>query len=144
MIKIELNDREVRQVLDRLARRVNNLTPALHDVGQALMEGSRQRISEGRDWQGRPFAPNSPFTLARKRGTKPLVDTGNLVGSVFPACAGMNRRGKAGEAGKARKGLLISQQSTGWQACLNRSSLMPTITLGRAGCWWDCCLRRPY
>ena len=91
MIKIELDDRDVRQALDRLARRVNNLTPALHDVGQALMEGSRQRISEGRDWQGRPFAPNSPFTLARKRGNKPLVDTGNLVGSVFPACAGMNR-----------------------------------------------------
>jgi len=34
MIKIELNDREVRQVLDRLARRVNNLTTALHDVGR--------------------------------------------------------------------------------------------------------------
>lgn len=88
MIKIELNDREVRQVLDRLARRVNNLTPALHDVGQALMEGSRQRISEGRDWQGRAFAPNSPFTLARKRGTKPLVDTGNLVGSRLHYRAG--------------------------------------------------------
>ena len=91
MIRIELNDREVRQALERLARRVADLSPAMHDIGQALMEGSRQRISEGRDWQGRPFAPNSPFTLARKRGTKPLVDTGNLVGSVFPACAGMNR-----------------------------------------------------
>ncbi|WP_028875179.1 phage virion morphogenesis protein [Tepidiphilus margaritifer] len=77
MIKIELDDREVRQALDRLARRVNNLTPALHDVGQALMEGSRARIGEGRDWQGRPFASNAPSTLeksALRPAEKPNVD----------------------------------------------------------------------
>lgn len=73
MIKIELDDREVRQALDRLAWRVNNLTPALHDVGQALMEGSRQRISEGRDWQGRAFAPSVPRVRGNELCCSPFL-----------------------------------------------------------------------
>jgi phage gpG-like protein len=43
------------------------------------MEGSRERILAGRDWTDQPFAPNSPATLARKKGTKPLIDTYTFV-----------------------------------------------------------------
>jgi len=81
MIRIEIDDREVRQALENLRRRASNMTPAMHTIGQALMEGSRERILKGRDWTGRPFAPNSPATLARKKGNKPLINEKSFVTS---------------------------------------------------------------
>jgi len=79
MIRIDIDDREVRQALENLRRRSSNMKPAMHTIGQALMEGSRERILSGRDWTGQPFAPNSPTTLARKKGKKPLIDTKSFV-----------------------------------------------------------------
>jgi len=81
MIRIEIDDREVRQALDDLRRRTSNMKPAMHTIGQALMEGSRERILSGRDWTGQPFAPNSPATLARKKGNKPLINEKTFVTS---------------------------------------------------------------
>src|SRR5690606_5982165 len=78
-IRIEVDDREVRQALENLQRRVSDLTPVMHDIGQALVEGMRARLRDGRDVEGRPFAPNSPVTLARKKGTRPLVDSGMMA-----------------------------------------------------------------
>jgi hypothetical protein len=37
MIRIEIDDREVRQALEDLRRRVSNMKPAMHTIGQALM-----------------------------------------------------------------------------------------------------------
>lgn len=88
MITIQINDREVRDALSELQRRVDDLRPAMHDIGQALTEGIVQRIRDGVDWNGRPFAPNSPATLVKKRGNKPLIDTGNMVGSRLHYAAG--------------------------------------------------------
>jgi phage gpG-like protein len=81
MIRIEIDDREVRQALEDLRRRASNMKPAMHTIGQALMEGSRERILSGRDWTGQPFAPNSPATLARKKGNKPLINEKTFVTS---------------------------------------------------------------
>jgi len=79
LIRIEVDDREVRQALEDLRRRASDMKPAMHTIGQALMEGSRERILSGRDWTGQPFAPNRPATLARKKGKKPLIDTKSFV-----------------------------------------------------------------
>jgi len=79
MIRIDINDREVRQALEDLRRRSSDMAPVMKRIGQALMEGSRERILSGRDWTGQPFAPNSPTTLARKKGKKPLIDTKSFV-----------------------------------------------------------------
>jgi phage gpG-like protein len=81
MIRIEIDDREVRQALERLRQRTSNMAQAMHTIGQALVEGSRDRILSGRDWTGQPFAPNSPVTLARKKGNKPLIDQKTFVTS---------------------------------------------------------------
>jgi phage gpG-like protein len=81
MILIEIDDHEVLQALEELRRRTSNMTPAMHTIGQALMEGSRERIFSGRDWTGQPFAPNSPATLARKKGNKPLINEKTFVTS---------------------------------------------------------------
>ena len=76
MIKLELQDQALQQALAGVAARLGNMAPALDRVGQRLVEGTRSGIEAGRDWAGRPFAPNSPTTLLRKRGTKPLIDSG--------------------------------------------------------------------
>jgi hypothetical protein len=81
VIRIEVDAREVRKALERLSSRTSNMKPAMHAIGQALVEGTRERILEGRDWTGRAFAPNSPATLARKKGNKPLIDTMSFVTS---------------------------------------------------------------
>jgi phage gpG-like protein len=81
MIRIEIDDREVRQAIEDLRLRASNMKQAMHTIGQALTEGSRDRILSGRDWTGQPFAPNSPVTLARKKGNKPLIDQKTFVTS---------------------------------------------------------------
>jgi phage gpG-like protein len=81
MIRIEVDDREVLQALQELSRRTSNMEPVMKRIGQALMEGSRERILSGRDWTGQPFAPNSPATLARKKGNKPLINEKTFVTS---------------------------------------------------------------
>jgi phage gpG-like protein len=81
MIKIEIDDREVRAALARLQARVSHMQPAMDFIGQALIEKTREHIFSGRDWTGNPFAPNSPVTLARKRGARPLINHGDFVNS---------------------------------------------------------------
>lgn len=88
MIKIDIDDRAVRQALADLQRRVGDMTPAMHAIGQALVEGSRERILAGRDWTGAAFAPNAPATLARKKGSKPLIDSKSFVTSRLHYDAG--------------------------------------------------------
>lgn len=122
MIRIEVNDREVRQALDDLARRAADMTPAMHDIGQALVEGMRQRIKEGRDWDGKRFAPNSPATVARKGRNQPLVDRGNFannrlhyaaardsveVGSSAVQAAVLQFGARRGQFGQTRRGAKI-------------------------------------
>lgn len=87
-IRIEVDDREVRQALENLQRRVSDLTPVMHDIGQVLVESMRARLRDGRDVEGRPFAPNTPLTLSRKKGTRPLVDSGMMAGTRFHYQAG--------------------------------------------------------
>jgi len=36
MIRIDIDDREVRRALDDLARRLADMRPAMHAIGQAL------------------------------------------------------------------------------------------------------------
>lgn len=123
MIRIEVNDREVRQALEQLASRVANMQPAMHDIGQALVEGMRKRIAESRDWDGRDFAPNSPVTIARKKGrNQPLVDKGNFVNDQLHHDAGQDYvdvsssavqaatlqfGAKRGQFGRTKRGALI-------------------------------------
>ena len=121
MIRIDIDDREVRQALENLQRRVSDLTPVMHDIGQALVEGMRARLRDGRDVEGRPFAPNKPTTLAKKRGTRPLVDSGMMAsqfayqagrdyveaGSNAVQAATLHFGAKRGAHGKTRRGAPI-------------------------------------
>lgn len=65
MIRVEIDDRDVRRALEELRRRASNMLPAMRAIGEDLAQGSRDRIMEGRDWTGQPFAPNADTTLLR-------------------------------------------------------------------------------
>ncbi len=108
LIQIDVDDREVLDVLAKLARRAGDLTPALAQIGEDLADSTRRRFAAGTAPDGSRWAPNSPTTLLNYLGSKdrpkglfgkkdgrltakgigaalgkkPLVDSGNLAGSI--------------------------------------------------------------
>lgn len=118
MSTITINDQEfqrrMRQMVEALGP--THLSRVLHDIGQNLVEGTRTRIDRGVDWQDRPFAPNTPVTLKRKRGTQPLIDSGVFKNSrLFHHVAGSSLTvGASGiQAGVLQFGARKGQFGTG-------------------------------
>ncbi len=82
MIKIDIDDRDVLQALDRLARRVSDMTPAMRAIGQEMETRIAQRFETERDPAGRPWAPLKPATERAKRGRGSILyHTGELLDS---------------------------------------------------------------
>lgn len=82
MIEIEIDDREVRQALNDLARRVADLSPAMRAIGQELETRIAERFERQRDPAGRPWAPLKGATLAKKKGRGSILyHTGDLLDS---------------------------------------------------------------
>lgn len=83
-ITIEYPGEEVLRELRRLSAAVGpaGMRPALAEIGEELAESTRQRFSSSTAPDGSRWAPNAPATLARKRGTRPLVDSGILGGGI--------------------------------------------------------------
>jgi phage gpG-like protein len=68
MITIKINDPAVQTMLNALARRLGDMTPAMRDIGEALVLGTKQRFEQGQDWDGVPWAPNTETTILRYLG----------------------------------------------------------------------------
>lgn len=81
MIEIELQATAVQQALQSLARAAQNLRPALADMGESLINSTRRRFDSASGPDGAPWAANSPVTLLRKRGTRPLTGETGLLGT---------------------------------------------------------------
>ena len=64
MITVEINDAQVRQALDEVARALTDLTPAMQDIGEYLTETTKERFREGVSPEGTPWAPKSQATIA--------------------------------------------------------------------------------
>lgn len=103
-ITLTFDDSEVRQALDRLARRVADLRPAMQDIGELLTERTKQRFGTGRAPDGAPWPPNSPVTLARyggrygkkaragrMAGKKPLIGESKALSTTIAYQAGRDR-----------------------------------------------------
>ncbi|MCR6497375.1 phage virion morphogenesis protein [Thermomonas sp. S9] len=83
MIRIDIDDREVRQALERLQQRVSDLTPAMREIAMELEARALNRFETERDPAGRPWQPLSPVTLARKKGRGGILyQTGDLLDSA--------------------------------------------------------------
>ena len=53
MIRIDIDDRDVGQALQRLQRRVGDMTPAMEDIGELLIETTKERFKTSTAPDGR-------------------------------------------------------------------------------------------
>ncbi len=76
-------DRAISEVLQQLLEHSQDLTPALNDIGEYLLETHQQRFIEQQTPDGTPWEPLSPTTLARKRRSdRILIEEGNLANNL--------------------------------------------------------------
>lgn len=73
MIRIELDDRGVRNALKSLEKAVANPRPALKEIGESLVESTKQRFPPRKDPDGKRWRRNSRVTIERKGRDFPLT-----------------------------------------------------------------------
>lgn len=78
MIEVTIDDRAVREALTRLQNAGGRLRPALLDIGETLIESTKQRFVSQTSPDGVPWARNTAVTIAHKNRDQPLTDQGNL------------------------------------------------------------------
>lgn len=84
MIEIHLDDRDVLTALQDLQRSTGDLRPALAEIGEVLIESTKQRFVSQTGPDGQPWPENSPVTIERKGRNQPLIDiTGNLMDAIY-------------------------------------------------------------
>jgi len=81
-IDVDIDDRILRRALRRLEAAGADLTPALKDIGEALLLSTQQRFSDQVDPDGRPWKPLSDEYRRRKKHPKILTETTNLRGRI--------------------------------------------------------------
>jgi len=83
-ISIEVKDEGVKKMFGDALNRLKNLLPLMKIFGQVVVTSVRHNFEQS----GRPakWAPNSPVTLARKKGRRILIGKGGqrsgLLGSI--------------------------------------------------------------
>jgi phage virion morphogenesis protein len=83
-ITIEVDDRQVLRVLDQMLAQMEDITPALGDIGEALLNSTRRRFDDQRAPDGTPWAPLTETTrnLKPRNKDKILVLTNYLRGNL--------------------------------------------------------------
>lgn len=97
MLRIEINDAEVSAALGRIAAALTDMTPVMQDIGEALVEETKQRFARGEDPDGAPWVPKSPATIDayRARGDsvsfRPLIGPTRALSTTIHYLAGADR-----------------------------------------------------
>ncbi|UXF57484.1 virion morphogenesis protein [Chromohalobacter phage YPCBV-1] len=83
-LKHEIRDEQVAEMLGRMRRNVENLRPALLEIGEHLQGSVEERFRNETDPEGNPWEPLSDFTKANKRNDQILTESGGsgLRGSI--------------------------------------------------------------
>ena len=83
-IRIEIDDAQARAALDRLAKAGTDLTPAMKEIGETLINSTRQRFFDHEAPDGTPWAPLTETTRRRKTRNVSLILTeeGTLRGGI--------------------------------------------------------------
>ncbi|WP_119352930.1 phage virion morphogenesis protein [Azohydromonas sediminis] len=91
MIDIEIDDRQVRQALQRIQRRISDISPVMRDIGELLAERAKQRFATSTGPDGQQWAPNAPATIAAWLAA---------YGGNFKKRGGLTKQGAARAASK--------------------------------------------
>ncbi|HHN75459.1 MAG TPA: phage virion morphogenesis protein [Acidobacteria bacterium] len=84
MITIEIDDHEIQAALRRLQRQIGDLTPAMQEIGEYLVQSTKDRFARAEDPEGNPWPALSPVTIERKGHDKPLVgESKRLSSEIF-------------------------------------------------------------
>ena len=79
-IRLEVDDRNVAAALQNLLHATDNLQPVLNDIGEILINSTRERLEAQIEPSGQAFTPLKPQTLKRKKRNrdKVLIYRGDL------------------------------------------------------------------
>lgn len=81
-IQIEIDDRAVRQMLQRLIDAGQNPRPALQEIGEELVDSIKKRFESETSPDGSAWERNSPVTIERKGRDQPLTGGGTLMDQI--------------------------------------------------------------
>ncbi len=83
-INIQLDDRRLRRALAETIEAGRDLSPAMRNIGELLLNSTRERFDTQRSPEGVPWAPLSETTRRRKRRNvdKILTERGHLRGTI--------------------------------------------------------------
>lgn len=86
-VSVKIDDKKLRSSLTELERKLQNLEPALKEIGEYILLATDERFEFQIDPNGQPWRPNSTYTLnlKRQRGQilKVLQATGRMRSSYF-------------------------------------------------------------
>lgn len=83
-LRVELDDKQAQGALKKLAAAGGDMTPVMRDIGEHLLNTTRERFNAQQSPGGTPWAPLSAATKARKRRNrnKILTERGFLRGNL--------------------------------------------------------------
>ncbi|MCH8500159.1 MAG: phage virion morphogenesis protein [Marinobacter sp.] len=89
-LEFELDDQAVQRAFQQLLQRSGTLEPVLRDIGEALLNSTRERFDKEQAPDGTPWQPLSPVTLERKtrNADKILTEEGGLRLFINPDVTG--------------------------------------------------------
>ncbi len=76
IIKFAVLRNEIPTLREKLIS-LQNTAPLMKQIGAYMVSSTQRKIREGK------FAPNSPATIATKKGNKPLQDSGQFIATVI-------------------------------------------------------------
>lgn len=90
MATIHFDGERVLAALRRLEKACADQSPALLEIGEYLVESTKQRFVSGIGPDGTPWPENSPVTIERKGRNQPLVGGGTLNQQIEKELVGSN------------------------------------------------------
>ncbi|SFK92376.1 phage virion morphogenesis (putative tail completion) protein [Nitrosomonas aestuarii] len=81
-IHLEVDDRKVVQMLQRLINAAENPRPALLEIGEDLTDSTKDRFGSEAGPDGEPWVRNNPVTIVSKGRDQPLTGRGTLMDQI--------------------------------------------------------------
>lgn len=125
MINVEIDDQQLRQALKGLEAAGKDLRPALQDIGELLVQSTKQRFQTSTGPDGARWAPNTPTTLMRYLGrykSSYSKKTGRLTKAG--AERGSGKRPLIGETGSLMSQIAWQMEGSGAAIALRVGSPM--------------------